>query len=391
MNCRLSSLLILCGMFLFTACKKENIDSTVQIPEDITPTTVLCNMELEINVDLPTLIPKTTGGKGPFTYLWSTGETRGIISISTEGDYELTVTDSEGCTATKSVSAFYGPCDSLMVTIIPSLNSDSTAWIITANAFDGTPPYSYAWSTGDSTQVIPFAYLVYVTVTDADDCTTIEANEIIDSPCRISVDRPNDTTLTAKIGDGIPPFSYIWSTGETTESINVFDDGVYSVTVTDRTSCISDASLEIWLSDPCIPFSVNIRESPRGSGQLYASTGGAPGPHSFEWSTGETTQRITVLADGEYSVTVTAGNNCVKEDTIDNVAKPECADLDFSFTSNTVVYTLKISPKGGTPPYFPLWSTGETSLQINVVSGETYTMKLTDSEGCWWTKSLTMP
>jgi len=109
------------------------------------------------------------------------------------------------------------------------------------------------------------------------------------------------TVLTATQGE-----AYLWSTGETTQSIEVTEAGLYSVIVTDENGCEGYAEVLITVHPlPVVEITGDLEFCEGGSTVLTASEG-----ESYLWSIGETTQSIEVTAAGDYSVTVTDENGC---------------------------------------------------------------------------------
>jgi hypothetical protein len=114
------------------------------------------------------------------------------------------------------------------------------------------------------------------------------------------------------VSGGIPPFTYSWSNGAVTQCITVSAAGTYSITVSDDEGnvCTCEATLTVDPNPNCSvdPPSAEIEE---GFSQQFCvvPSGGTP-PFTYLWSTGETTECITVGAVGTYSVTVTDANDC---------------------------------------------------------------------------------
>lgn len=139
---------------------------------------------------------------------------------------------------------------------------------------------------------------------------------------------------------GAQPDTYLWSNGETTQSVSNLCTGINSVTVTDSTGSISTGSIEIY-SPPAITVtdtSVNASCASCNNGTVsITATGGTP-PLSYEWSNGETTSEVDSLVVGTYYITVTDGNGCVAVDTI-------MMDFDNGIHSHTTSYLrFTISP-----------------------------------------------
>jgi PKD repeat protein len=127
-------------------------------------------------------------------------------------------------------------------------------------------------------------------------------------------------------------------------------------------------------------------------GSVNLSVNGGTAPFSYSWSNGSSSQDISDLSGGSYSVTVSDASSCTATTSV-TVVSP--ANLNVNNTSSTPATcnpdgTASISPSGGTPPYTYLWSNNQTSSTVSGLSGGTYTVVVTDSNGCQKTKTITV-
>ena len=206
-------------------------------------------------------------------------------------------------------------CDQWQMSITYDGNGNLSATI-----GGGTPPFDYLWSTGETNTNINVSQsgTYSLTVTDADGCVLVEEITISLNPaCNgFSVDITEDpigsNILVPLIVGGTMPYSYLWSTGETTFSINASIGLSYSVTVTDNNGCVVEDEVDFIVIVTCEPYDISIEESPIGSGSLSTIISGnvSGGPYEYFWSTGETTSSINVSESGIYSVIVTDINGC---------------------------------------------------------------------------------
>ncbi len=338
-----------------------------------------------------------SGGKPPFTYLWNTGATTPNLFNLGAGTYTLTVTDARGCTRTATASVL-SPSSiflNLQTThpACPGVNNGS----ITAVATGGQPPYTYLWSTGATTPVInnlpPGTYAV--TVTDANLCP-VSATAILVPLSNLNVTATgttpncpgiNNGTAIAVPSGGQPPYTFLWSNGATTQVASNLAPGAYTVTVTDAAGCVKIAVASVGAA---LPFSATISASPlvcegANTGMATAIPQGGAAPFTYLWSTGATSQGISNLASGTYSVTVTDANGCTATAIriIQSAPTPSVAITATPLvcgTGNTGSATAVAS--GGTAPYSYLWSNGATSPVISGLATGTYTVTVTDANGC---------
>lgn len=142
--------------------------------------------------------------------------------------------------------------------VLASNCADSTG-NIDLTLLGGTPPYTFQWSTGDTTEdlsgVPPGGYSVLAI--DAQGLTFLDTFwvesadfQVLLIPTAPSCDMP-DGVISTGIGGGTPPFSYIWNTGATTNFLMGLSSGGYSVISTDAAGCVAQASVLLEEPDPC--------------------------------------------------------------------------------------------------------------------------------------------
>jgi gliding motility-associated-like protein len=280
------------------------------------------NPEVSIEADGPTTIcvgdevTLTAIGDGP--YLWNTLETTQSITVSIAGTYFVQASD--------TVTGCVGISDGIEIEYFPVFVPEIE--VVGNTAFcDGEEAIltvvegeMFVWSSGDTTQSITVTESgVYtVTVTDENGCTGIVGQTITVLPNPVTEIVPDSqfpfcdgdvVTLTAL---GVPFIDdFEWSNGETSQTIQVTESGVYTVTVTNPLGCSSTASLPIgFLPLPNTDVFVNGETSLCEGDEVTLTAIALPVLNSFEWSTGETSQTITVTEAGSYSVTVTSAAGC---------------------------------------------------------------------------------
>ncbi|MEM6696778.1 MAG: hypothetical protein AAF599_00175, partial [Bacteroidota bacterium] len=346
------------------------------------------------------------GGVEPYTYLWANGETTITSSGYEAGDeYSVTVTDALDCQETIT-NKFPPRSGELMIDLVLTAPTCPmfTNGILEANASGGTTPYTYEWSTGQTTPSISgLEEGTYgVTVTDADGATAT-ANTTLSSPEPISINiNPTSgdlcdgtsTDYEAQVTGGTAPYTYQWSNGNTTSSLSSVEAGDYFLTVTDANGCEKIGFLKV---NP--PFGVKVigqavRCADFCDGSVRAMVTGGTAPFSYVWSNGQTGQILEALPVGFYTVTVTDGNGCEGVATGEVTAPPAIeANLivDGTCESGSNI-TASINPIGGVGNLTILWSTGETGTSVaNLERGQEYTVKITDENGCSITERFAIP
>lgn len=349
-----------------------------------------------------------SNGVAPYFYQWNTGQNTATINNLSAGFYSVSVFDQDNCETITSISITEPPV--LNAVLIGTNVSDFTLndGAVTAYPSGGIPPYSISWSNGSTNSNINnLAAGTYgMTLTDARACTFVDEIQI-DGPFQgcegfyLSTTVANNQCFNENNGfaavsgqNGLPPYSYLWNTGQTDQSIGSIPNGTYRITVTDARSCQIIQAINI-VSPP--PISVDMVISNETSqtasdGNIVANVQGGIYPYTFLWSNGSTENYLENVSSGIYFLTITDSNDCqfISEAFIDN----ETADCG-SFVVNTAVQTIKCTgnstgvilliPTFGTSPYEYIWSNGETTSALNNISAGSYNATITDANGCIFT------
>ncbi|MCF8246827.1 MAG: T9SS type A sorting domain-containing protein [Saprospiraceae bacterium] len=352
---------------------------------------------------------QTQSGTAPVTYLWSNGQTTASATNLSANTYTVTVTDSNGCPATSSISLTALPAITLTVTPTHQTMAGENDGAATANASGGGGNFSYLWSNGMSTNPItglaPGNYSV--TTTDANGCTASASTTINSVNCggfsanlavtNLNCFGANNGTASAVPSGGTSPVTYLWSNGAATASIQNLPAGAISVSVTDGLGCL--VQLDGTVTQPAQlltnAFSINETMPAANDGSASVAPTGGTIPHVVLWSTGATTLTINNLAPGIYSVTLTDGNMCIASSQVTVQASTCFIGLQFTSTPTTCPdlndgsATVSIQ-SGGTGPFSFLWSNGQTTASISTLIADNYQVTVTDAGGCTATGQVTV-
>lgn len=335
-----------------------------------------------------------SGGIGPFTYAWSNGaETKDISGLSA-GYYSVIITDSNNNKINLSADVVED-CSlnaDLKATQLKCFGDKDGAIDVTVTG--GKAPYKFSWANGPTSEDLSglSAGTYKVTVTDANGCSIQEEVSIAEPAAlvaSIGKDACNSGYLDAEVSGGTAPYTYKWSTGATSNSIDGLEAGSYSVLITDARGCTVSLSETVSGDILSLNISSEITDPTcinSNGGAIDLTVEGGTGPFSFLWSNGATTEDISGLSGGSYSVTVTDANGCF-----------EMATIKIAQASNIQIYTnnvsrvscfgeadgaLEIMAVGGTSPYTYLWSNGATTKDISNLAPGNYEVTVTDAKGC---------
>jgi len=268
-----------------------------------------------------------SGGTKEYTYLWNNNQTTTTATSLTVGTYTVTVTDAHFCTAT-AMATLTEPAAPLSATIIAHTNvlcHGGNNGDATVSAAGGTSGYYYLWSTAPaqtSTVASGLTAGTYaVTVTDMHSCQAT-ASVTITEPAPIVVTvvghtdvlchGGNNATITVSVTGGATAYSYLWNNTQTAPTATSLTVGTYTVTVTDANSCVATTSYMITEPEVLTIAATLTHVScyTYSNGSIDLSAGGGTPPYYYAWNTGATTQDVSGLSAGTYSVSVTDSHSC---------------------------------------------------------------------------------
>ena len=350
-----------------------------------------------------------SGGYAPYTYLWSNNAVTANILALEQGDYYLTVTDALGCTTNKNTTV-NEPLDSLSAAITPSPSGGNCQSSATAFANGGTPDYSYSWSNTQNSATATGLCTntwYYLTLTDVNGCIAIDSiiiNNEVSCSVITSPSTCGDTsgTASAVVTGGTFPYSYLWSTNETTSDIDSLSYGTYYLTVIDN---VNDTAVCSALVDNEASFTINITTTNQlclgyNNGSAIVSITGGSGNYTYLWSNAQTNDTITGLAPGQYLVTITDTNGT--PETSDDCIGVAQAIIGTSFTASISAAHVTchddcngtataIKPAAFTNVSYH-WNTNDSIQSLDSLCPGTYAVTITnnDTTNCTATASVTL-
>jgi GH43 family beta-xylosidase len=355
-----------------------------------------------------------TGGTGPYTENWlPSGPTTEDRTNLVAGTYSVQITDVNGCTGTvtATVTQPTSPVSgTTVVTNVACFGGNTGAINLTPTG--GTGPYTENWlpsgpTTEDRTNLVAGTYSVQIT--DVNGCTGTVTATVTQptSPVsgttvvtNVSCFGGSNGAITLTPTGGTPGYTYNWlPSGPTTQNRTGLAAGTYSVQITDANGCTGTVTATV--TQPTSPVSgttvvTNVSCFGGSNGAITLTpTGGAPG-YTYNWlPSGPTTQNRTGLAAGTYSVQITDANGCTGTVTT-TVTQPTSPVSGTTVVTNVPCFggsngAITLTPTGGTPGYTYNWlPSGPTTQNRTGLSAGTYSVQITDANGCTGTVTATV-
>lgn len=325
-------------------------------------------------------------GNESYTYQWNDGSTASSLDIYTPGSYSVSVTNSLGCTNTISatVSEYQLPTPSISGT--PIICQGRSTML---RASGGT---SYVWSNGSNNAYISVneTGTYYVTVTNQSGCSATTSETVIVNPLpTITIDglqnicRGDNVSLFAQSPTGV---QYNWPmSGQQSQLINVSPNNTttYSVMVTDENGCTNTASTTVTVHENPTPHIAGINTICQGDTAVISVNGGT----SYIWSNGLSTPSINVTRNGDYAVTAYNSYGCSASASTTLTVNPL---PEFTLTSDTSICQGEfVILRANAPANCTYeWSNGSFQNNITARNAGTYTVTVTNSNGCSRTRSV---
>lgn len=367
-----------------------------------------------INVTIGGGLPDVSGA---YNYAWTgpngfTSASEDLANI-TAGTYNLIVTDTNNCTIPITVIINQQPEIIITPTTTPISCYGANDASITLNIIGGNPPYTAQWSnlaTGTFQDNLAAGTYI-ITVTDESNCIKVANVVIPEAPIftvdpvfnHISCNGANDGSITLNLTGGIAPVTLIWSDGSTAGTQrNNLGPGTYTATITDGKPCqivrtftiVEPAKLTIGAN---ITHALDCDDTMSGAIDLLVA-GGTP-PYIYAWSNGATTEDLTAITSGTYSVTVKDANNCTATG-VYTITRPEpitlnvTSNVTFNCDTKQVNQINTAQASGGVPPFQYTWSSGavfgNNGQFMTTNQNGTVIVTVTDASGCKGTQSFTV-
>jgi gliding motility-associated-like protein len=403
------------GTYTLVDVESSGCLGTVSGSSDVTITTItisdttadpLCNAESSGSITVT-----GEGGTAPYTYNWSDPALSGnVLTDLPAGTYDVTVIDDNGCEETSSITLDEPPTISVSVGTPTPIDCINTTSSVDATGSGGTPSYTYNWSNGDtgSTLNTTTAGTYTVTVTDTNGCEDETDVTIVDNSLP-----PPDATIAGSgiicpgtgttvditvtfVGTGPWTFTYTDGTNPVTittsdnpYTITIFEPGTYVLVDVEESGCVGNVNGSADITTSIV--SIDVTESDLlcngdTNGSITVNGTGGLSPYSYTWSDPALSGNVlTNLSAGTYDVTVSDANGCEDETSI-TIDEPSVLVASMGSPTlidcNNATGSATVSVSGGTASYSYSWSNGNTGATISTNISGTYTVTVTDTNGC---------
>lgn len=270
-----------------------------------------------------------SGGAGTLAYSIDFGltyQSSSVFSGLNAGTYVVVVRDAGGCLNNQSIRINQPAKINISVGVlnVTCRNAADGAIAVTAWGGTGALQYSLDGTTYQSSNVFTGlsggAYIVRVK--DANNCVEFQNTLVVEpallkavgTTSNVSCAGGNNGVIDLTVSGGTLPYNFIWSNSATTEDNFNLSEGTYTVYISDANGCLFSDDYSI--TEPANPIIVNgvvadATDSLTLNGAIDITVTGGTSPYTYAWSTGATSQDVSGLAAGNYSVTVKDVNNCV--------------------------------------------------------------------------------
>jgi large repetitive protein len=388
----------------------SSVTVTITQPTAITTTTSFTPASCNLANGSATVTPNN--GTVPYTYAWGTApvQTTATAGGISAGTYSVVVTDNHGCSVTTSVTVTQPSAVTATITALTYPLCNGGTGTATVTATGGTLPYTYGWdptlqTTATANGLSAGTYTV--AVSDNNGCVST-TTAVITQPILLTATTSmtqatcgnSNGTATVTASGGTGAYNYTWNPPVgNTATVNGLSADTYTVTVTDANGCTATSSI-IVTSTPPITISTTVVNNVScfggDNGSATANGAGGTGPYQYGWLTTppQLTQTANGLSAGTYSVGTEDANGCTATTTV-TITQPTALSTTTSFTQascNLFNGSATVTPAGGTGPYAYDWGIAppQTTATALGVSAGTYTVLVTDANGCTITASVTV-
>ncbi|MEO1518337.1 MAG: OmpA family protein [Bacteroidota bacterium] len=351
---------------------------------------------------------RASGGQPPYEYQWAGGLSGPQPQGLGPGTYQVTVSDQKG----KSAAAEIVIPDPSMTVNTRSLKEASpeggTDGQAEVTVEGGNPPYKYAWDNGETTQVaqqLPGGEHS-VTITDQNGCQLTSSITITEALGALTLALKQEernlcagdstASLKATVTGGLAPYQYNWSDARFNgEVASKLTDGNYQLTVTDAAGGKVQIGLVIQSPKKLIASITPTQPATtdQADGKATVKADGGNGTYTYQWDTGESSDKASKLAAGTHTVTITDENGCSTTASIDITEDilPLSVDLNAGAAikcTGQSTASIQAEVSGGKGPFQYQWSNNAQAAKLDGLAAGKYQLTVTDAVGTTRTANI---
>ncbi len=338
-----------------------------------------------------------SGGTGTYDFVWNDGNLNQNRTNLPAGNYDVVVTDNNGCSETDSYTITMPAALTVTVahTDITCFGNNDGSISLTVSG--GIAPYDFIWGDGNQNQNrTNLSGATYsVTVSDANNCESLVLQTITEPAAifinavtsNITCNGANNGSITVSVSGGNGFFSFEWNDGNQNQNRNNLSEGNYIITATDTSGCTATASANIAEPSALIVslLAVDIACGNESTGSITAAVSGGTPPYSFIWNDNDVNQNRNNLASGNYSVTVEDVSNC-SANASTTITAPDAIVVAASIVNESCAGfsdgNISLQITGGNPAYNIVWSDNMNGTTRNNLLPGNYSATITDANGC---------
>ncbi|HHJ51020.1 MAG TPA: hypothetical protein ENJ88_09000, partial [Phaeodactylibacter sp.] len=346
---------------------------------------------------------QASGGTAPVFFQWSNGASTSLLQNLPEGEYVVTLSDAFGCLSEPDTFVLDAPPGIQWQSELTAPSCLGYAdGAIELQISQGTAPFAFLWSTGDTTATLSNLPQgeYQATITDAIGCMDtavvfLEADQVM--AYTYSAFAPNchgaeNGTVFLAITGGQQPYSYLWSNGATDNNLQNVPAGAYACVVEDDVGCLLFTDT-IFLADfPAIEIDLLAVDSVScfgvSDGGLQVSVQGGVPPYIYTWSNETTEEDLEGVPAGMYQLTILDSVQCAVSSEVFVLPDPQPLQAEitvFEQQGDCIINdadSLVLEVQGGTGVVQAVWNNGYTGFTISPVPPDDYSAVVTDAHGC---------
>jgi gliding motility-associated-like protein len=363
-----------------------------------------------------------SGGTLPLSYSWQNSttlysENNPVLNGVIADDYQVTITDANGCQYTDNVVIDQPTILLATTTAVDVLCFGGSDGSVDLTVTGGTLSYSYNWTDGlgvfvsagqDLANVVADVYTAVVT--DGNGCTFTISQEVKQPNLPIAVAATwvdilcfgdNTGSIDLEVSGGTQPFTFSWTSGQTTEDISNILAGTYGYSVVDTNGCPFGGTVVV--SQPAMPLTVvsaitDVNCFGESNGVIDLTVTGGTAPYVYDWANStyllsNTDQDLINYPADLYRYNVVDDNGCFVIDTL-IITQP--TKLETSVVGVDILCyagnngSVDLTVTGGEIPYAYLWNNGPVTEDIINLYAGYYEVTVTDDNGCIIVDSITL-